>query len=341
MRRRRRNHPGPAGFLLVNKPASQTARNYLDQWLRAIPGKAGMEGVLDPFAEGLLIFGFGNATRYLPYFHDLEKEYVATLQLGSITDTLDTEGSITETQKVPDFSHESKTEGKNFDTLALIQSKLEPLLGEQMQKPPIYSNIKTHGRRAHTLAREGKSIDLKERTVFIHDLQVLNYDTSLQQLHFKAIVSSGTYIRALGRDIALKLGTCGHLITLKRTRIGPFSIEKAIFEDPALLAKENSPDIHKSNEASQALQDKISKAEQNENTKGKALDLMIPLGKFFEFLPDIKVSPTEKTTLQKGGYIERDMPKGMIALYCDREFLGIGISLGKKIKPERLLRGAQ
>ena len=296
MRRRskKRTHSGPEGFLAVNKPAGMTARAVLNAWLKQIPGKAGMEGVLDPFANGLLIFGYGNATRYLPYFLNLEKEYVASLILGTETDTLDKEGEIIKSELVPALTEE------------IIKKTLNTFKGEYTTLPPVYSNIRIEGERAHTTARSGGEVNMQTRTTFIHEIEFLHYDPDTTTLQFRTLVASGTYIRSLGRDIAKQLGTVGHLSELSRPRIGPFTIEEALPWPPTEQTAEH----------------------------------LVSAEEMLLFMPVVQVNDEQKNVLLYGGWINLESEKGYCRLFCGEEFLGIGERLGEKVKPERLLRGA-
>ncbi len=170
----------------------------------------GVEGILDPFASGLLIAATGDSTRFLSYFLRLEKAYVAELTLGRETDTLDNMGSLIKEMPIPELS---------TDVLVSTKSQFQ---GKIHQVPPLFSNVQMGGRRGHQIARAGETAQLKPREVTIHslELEIVNERT----LRMVCTVSSGTYIRALARDIAAALGTCGHLSALRRTATGPFLV---------------------------------------------------------------------------------------------------------------------
>jgi tRNA pseudouridine(55) synthase len=170
----------------------------------------GVEGILDPFASGLLVTATGDSTRFLEYFLQFKKTYIATIKLGQETDTLDFTGSLIREKPVPAL--------ENADLLA-IQGRFT---GKILQSPPLYSNVRVDGVRGHALARSGSEAEPAAREVEVHTLilQVASSDT----LSMRCTTSSGTYIRSLARDIAAQLGTCGHLTTLRRTSIGPWSV---------------------------------------------------------------------------------------------------------------------
>ena len=155
----------------------------------------GVEGILDPFASGLLIAATGDSTRFLSYFLRFEKTYVAELTLGRETDTLDNMGSLTKEMPVPRLLVE------------VLAGTKEQFQGKILQVPPLFSNVQVDGRRGHQIARAGETAELKPREVTIHslDLRILNDRT----LRMECTVSAGTYIRSLARDIAAALGTCG------------------------------------------------------------------------------------------------------------------------------------
>lgn len=204
-----------SGALLVNKEIGRTSRqeaNYVSDLLGE--RKVGHIGTLDPFADGLLVMLFGNATKIAPFIEDEDKTYIATLKLGAQTDTADKDGEITETKEVQEIS------------ALQIKEVLKTFLGKQRQKPPHYSAIRINGQRAYDLARKNIDFELKERDVEIFDIQLLS-QTAKDEFIFMARVSKGTYIRTLGEDIAKKLGTLGYLTALTRVAIGKHTLEHA------------------------------------------------------------------------------------------------------------------
>ena len=198
--------------------------------------KAGLEGILDPFADGLLIAATNTATRFLQYFLELDKVYEASLRLGIETDTLDLSGRVVKNMKPPLLKKQD------------IEKVLARFRGRIKQKPPVYSNIKIKGVPVRKLIRsasvrspargtaENMNIELDSREVMVHDTRLIDFCDGL--IRFKVSVGSGTYIRSLGRDIASALGTVGHLEALTRTSIGKFSIEE-VLSGEAIQIKEN------------------------------------------------------------------------------------------------------
>jgi tRNA pseudouridine55 synthase len=177
----------------------------------------GHAGTLDPLAEGVLPVLLGRATRLADAIQAGRKTYVATLQLGSATQTDDSEGSVVDQQPVPVL------------TEALILNTLGHFKGEILQTPPKYSALKVAGRRAYELARAGDEVTLSPRPVIIDALDLLDYSDSAVRV--EVTCSKGTYIRALARDIAISLGTVGHMSALTRSRVGPFSLSDALTVD--------------------------------------------------------------------------------------------------------------
>jgi tRNA pseudouridine55 synthase len=204
------------GFLLIDKPAGMTSHDVVDRVRRATGERTvGHAGTLDPFATGLLIVAVGRAcTKRIAEFVGMDKEYIATLKLGATSDSGDLTGVIT-----PVVSNVAPDAAK-------LAEALTSLIGPQLQTPPMFSAKKIAGKKLYELAREGKTIERQPVPVTIFELQLLS--TTPDELVFRSRVSSGTYIRTLGEDIAKRLGTGGYLTALRRTTIGKFSVNDAI-----------------------------------------------------------------------------------------------------------------
>ena len=180
------------------------------------PDRIGHGGTLDPLATGVLPIAIGEATKLAGRMLDATKAYDFAVQWGTATATEDAEGAVTVTSDVrPDT--------------AAIAGILPRFTGAIAQVPPAYSALKVDGKRAYALARAGTRVELAVRHVIVHDLTLLA--TTVDSATFAARVSKGTYIRSLARDIALALGTVGHVAMLRRTRAGPFGIDAAITLD--------------------------------------------------------------------------------------------------------------
>ena len=230
-------------MLLINKPSGPTSHDIVDD-VRRITGerRVGHAGTLDPFAEGLLIVLVGREeTRKQAEFLNMDKMYEATITLGIETDTLDLTGLPVKSK----FSILNFQFSNNFQIpISKIKKALKKFEGEQMQMPPQFSAKKIKGKKAYELARQGKIFELKPKHVKIHWIKLLNYQTiapptshknetmaGFAELELRLKVSSGTYIRALARDIGREVGTGAYIKKLKRTKIGKYNLKDAITTD--------------------------------------------------------------------------------------------------------------
>ncbi len=227
----------PSGLIVVDKPGGLTSHDVVAR-IRRLAGtrRVGHAGTLDPMATGVLVVGVEKATRLLGHLTLTDKEYQATIRLGQATDTGDAEGTVTAARPAGHLS------------LAQVQAAAAALTGEIQQVPPTVSAIKVAGRRAYQLTREGAPPVLKPRPVTVWSFTVLAVQPALagppgagspdtgppdtapgDLLDVEAEVrcSSGTYIRALARDIGEALGVGGHLTRLRRTRVGPYDLSAA------------------------------------------------------------------------------------------------------------------
>ena len=179
--------------------------------------KVGHAGTLDPLATGLVIICTGKATKQIMQFQDMDKGYIAQVRLGATTPSFDLETEID--QKFP-WEHIDQ---------AKIEEALKKLSGDQEQLPPIFSAKSVDGKRAYTMARKGKEVELKPQSVHISQLKLLSED--LPDISLQVDCSKGTYIRSLARDLGLMLDSGAHLTGLRRTRIGPYSVDQAMTLD--------------------------------------------------------------------------------------------------------------
>ena len=203
------------GLLLLDKPLGLSSNRAIQRvkWILNAE-KVGHTGTLDPLATGLLPVCLGEATKFANYLLDGDKEYLATAQLGIITDSGDSEGKLVASNPV--------------DTdLTKIQAALQLFTGAISQIPPMYSALKHNGRPLYEYAREGIEIERKVRQVVIHQLELISYNAELQQITFRAKVSKGTYIRTLAEDIGNELGCGASLIALRRTQTNKFLLADA------------------------------------------------------------------------------------------------------------------
>lgn len=204
-----------SGWLVVDKPRDMGSTQVVSLTRRLFNAqKNGHCGTLDPFATGVLPIAFGEATKLISYVTDGEKEYEFVLYFGEETDTLDTEGQVVATSDV--IPSESE-----------IKAVLPQFVGEITQVPPVYSAIKVDGKRAYDLARQGKEVQIPERRINIYALELLEMLTN-RTARLRVRCSKGTYVRTLGADIARRLGSCGHLKELRRTKCGNFDLSQKI-----------------------------------------------------------------------------------------------------------------
>ena len=204
------------GILLVNKKKGMTSYDVIRKIKFAfkemdIKTKIGHSGTLDPFAEGLLIVLLGKYTRMSDYLMDLEKTYSGTFIQGVGTDTLDLDGEVIETTKTLEPS--------------VILSNISNFIGEQMQVPPFYSALKHNGKKLYEYARKGENITKPPRKIFVYDFSIKK--ESSESFSFVTRVSKGTYVRKLIYDYTTSLGVASYLTSLKREKMGEFSLEDA------------------------------------------------------------------------------------------------------------------
>lgn len=215
------------GWIILDKPHGLGSTQAVGAVKRALREsgagkvKVGHGGTLDPLAEGVLPIALGEATKLAGRMLDSDKIYDFTIAFGTQTDTLDLEGPVIATSD-------------HRPTLDAVQAVLPRFTGPIEQAPPAYSAIKVDGQRAYDRARAGETVEMKLRAVTIHALELAastGAAEAVESVTLTAHVSKGTYIRSLARDIALALGTVGHVTMLRRTKAGPFTLKQAISLD--------------------------------------------------------------------------------------------------------------
>jgi tRNA pseudouridine55 synthase len=211
------------GWVVLDKPVGMTSTHAVSRLKRIYNGKkAGHAGTLDPLASGILPVAFGEATKTVPFVQDGEKSYQFTVKWGEETNTDDVEGTVTARSALR-------------PARADVEALLPRYVGEIMQTPPAFSAIKVNGERAYDIARDGEVVTLAARPITIHALRLIAFEG--ERAIFEADCGKGTYVRALARDFGRELGCLGHLIALRRTRVGPFTVEDATplaaLDDPA------------------------------------------------------------------------------------------------------------
>jgi tRNA pseudouridine55 synthase len=288
-----------SGWIILDKPLGLGSTQGVSAVKRALRDageaktKVGHGGTLDPLATGVLPIALGEATKLAGRMLDAVKAYDFTVRFGSQTDTLDLEG-----KKIATSPHRP--------TLADVEAALPALTGPITQIPPAYSALKVDGQRAYDLARAGENVELKSRDVTIHSLEVMHAGESmLEEVTLSATVSKGTYIRSLARDIALALGTVGHVTMLRRTRAGPFTLEQAISLDFLTQC-----------------------------AKSRSLDgALLPLQAGLDDIPAFPVTPEEARLLRFGQRLSRVPPRSGLHLAVD------GLTPVALVEGDRVVRG--
>lgn len=256
------------GWIILDKPHGLGSTQAVSAVKRALrqsgagKWKVGHGGTLDPLATGVLPVAIGEATKLAGRMLDSDKIYDFTCRFGTQTDTLDLEGKVI-------------AESARRPTLADVEAVLPSFTGPIEQAPPAYSAILIDGQRAYDLARKGEAVEMKTRSVTIHALTVTGHEAEgrgLDSVTLTAHVSKGTYIRSLARDIALALGTVGHVTMLRRVKAGPFTLESAISLD------------------------KLDEAARGGGFGG----LMLPLTAGLDDIPALAVSPDDALALRQG-----------------------------------------
>jgi tRNA pseudouridine55 synthase len=203
------------GVLVVDKPSGVTSHDVVETVRRKLKTKkVGHSGTLDPVATGVLVLLVGKATKLFSKFVHFDKEYDATLRLGVVTSTGDSEGVVLSEKQIDHITEEN------------IRDAFVAFVGEREQVPPMVSAIKYQGKRLYVLARKGIEVDRKARRIRIYDLKITRMD--LPEIDFYVKCTKGTYIRRLGEEIGEKLGVGGFISRIRRVSLGPFHIRDAV-----------------------------------------------------------------------------------------------------------------
>ena len=215
--------------LYIDKPLEWTSfdvvkriRGVLLHRLHRKKIKVGHAGTLDPLATGVMIVVTGRSTKLIESLQAGVKEYVATIQLGATTPSFDLETEIDVTYPTEHITRQA------------VEDVLPRFIGRIEQVPPAFSACKVDGHRAYNMARKGKEVELKPKILVIDSIDIEDFDTECMTLRLRIVCSKGTYIRALARDIGEALGSGGHLIGLRRTRVGDVGIDECLTVDQAV-----------------------------------------------------------------------------------------------------------
>ena len=203
------------GVLIVDKPRGITSFDAVAEVRRVLgERRVGHTGTLDPMATGVLPICVGEATKLVPFLMSGDKEYEAELRFGITTDSLDSTGIVTSETNA---GHVSRSD---------VERALPGFVGAIQQRPPMYSALRVGGQRLYELARRGVEVERQPRLVVVHALELVAYQAPMATLRVRC--SKGTYVRSLADDLGATLGVGAHLTALRRTRVGPFSIEQAV-----------------------------------------------------------------------------------------------------------------
>jgi len=213
---------GISRIVLVDKPEGWTSYDVVRRAKSAYRGKIGHAGTLDPFATGLLLVLFGQATRVSSLMMDLPKQYEVTVQFGAVSSTGDPTGDLSLTGGRTDMSS--------------ILRVLDRFRGEIQQKVPLTSAVKVDGERLYRKAHRGETVDTPERTVMVYGLDAVRFDADTQRLDLLALTGKGTYVRRIAEEIGEILGVGAYAATLRRTKIGRFRVDRAV--KPEVLSRE-------------------------------------------------------------------------------------------------------
>ena len=261
-----------SGLVVVDKPGGVTSHGVVARVRRLVgTRKVGHAGTLDPMATGVLVLGVNRATRLLGHLMLTEKAYDATIRLGAATTTDDAEGEVVATAPLDGVDEQQ------------VRDALRQFVGEIEQVPTAVSAIKVDGKRAYARVRDGEQVELKARPVTVHEIVV--HEVSLPEVRVSVRCSSGTYIRAIARDLGAALGVGGHLTALRRTAVGAFDLAAA----STLEQLEDGVTLVPIAEAARATFPSVDlDADQERAVRyGRSLDLQLPgVGEHALFAPD-------------------------------------------------------
>ncbi len=312
MARRKKGNP-VHGWLILDKPYEMTSTQAVGAIKRLFDAqKAGHAGTLDPLATGILPIALGEATKTVSFAVDGEKEYRFTVRWGAETTTDDAEGPVS-------------ASSDRRPTLADIEALLPQFTGEIQQVPPQFSAIKVDGNRAYDLARDGEIVPLVARAVVIDRLVVTDMPDDNTTV-FEARCGKGTYVRAIARDLGRLLGCFGHVVALRRTRVGPFSEDDGITLEEIRAALDIASDPAVAPAA---------------NASSEHGDLLLPVEAALYEITEITVSASDAATLARGQSIlirGRDAPIHSGAAYaiCKGRIIAIGEIAQGALQPTRV-----
>lgn len=285
------------GILIINKPKQNTSHDVVAKVKKICGEKVGHTGTLDPMATGVLPLLLGQGTKLSKYLINHDKTYIATIQLGKKTDTLDSEGSILEERIV---------DGKLLNK-ENVQRVLECQIGKQIQTPPIYSAIKVNGKKLYEYARKGVEVEIPKREIEIYNIELLDINEKDKTIEFKVHCSKGTYIRTLCENIAEKLGTIGYMKELNRVQVGQFNLNQAFTVEELEKNKENEKFLNQH---------------------------LITVQNFFEKYPIIELKEEKLKLFLNGVQLTNNNDDGLYQIKVNNVGVGIGTIKNKLLKRE-------
>lgn len=285
------------GIVIINKPKQQTSHDIVRKAKKILNEKVGHTGTLDPNATGVLPLLIGKGTELSKYLINHDKTYIATIQLGKKTDTLDSEGSILEERIV---------DGKLLNK-ENVQRVLECQIGKQIQTPPIYSAIKVNGKKLYEYARKGVEVEIPKREIEIYNIELLDINEKDKTIEFRVHCSKGTYIRTLCENIAEKLGTIGYMKELNRVQVGQFNLNQAITVEELEKNKENEKFLNQH---------------------------LITVQNFFEKYPIVELKEEKLKLFLNGVQLTNNNDDGLYQIKVNNVVVGIGTIKNKLLKRE-------
>ena len=288
-----------SGWVILDKDSGLFSRTAGGKIARMIGTKKfGHIGTLDPMASGVLPIAIGDATKMIPFVEELSpkiKEYLFSCQFGFETDTLDITGRETVRNDVVPTEND-------------IKSVLPEFIGKISQIPPQFSAVHVGGVRAYDAVRRGRTLDIPPRSVEIYELEFMGLRD--KSWHFRMRCSTGTYVRSVARDIALRLGTFATVDMIRRTVAGGFDIKSAV---------------------------KLDFLENLFNNNGCIDEKLMPIDFGLGGIPVLNLSDKDGSFYKNGGFIETDANDGMVRIYINDMFVGIGVVSGGILRPKRTI----
>ena len=285
------------GILLVNKEKEYTSHDVVAIVKKITGEKVGHTGTLDPNATGVLPILVGKATLISKYLINHDKVYIATLKLGTKTDTADGEGKVLEEVDIKSLNISKED----------IEKALKDIIGKQEQYPPMYSAIKVNGKKLYEYARKGQEVEIKPRIIEIYDCKLVDYSKQEAEIVFEISCSKGTYIRTVCENVSEKLNTIGYMKELKRIQVGEFSIKNSYMLNEI---KENTESIEK---------------------------FLISIEDLFKNAENIQLTDKELQLFLNGVKLKVQKDDGIFKIYNNNVFIGTGIVEKSRLKRDVII----